>query len=108
MSSERVRALESMLARNPADVRARFGLALEYEKLEQWREAADQLNAYLEQTDDEGNAWGRLANALHRLGEDEDAMAAYRRGIDAANRHGHPSMAFELGEALAELERAAD
>mgnify|MGYP001319707863 CR=1 FL=1 len=45
---------------------------------------------------DEGNAWGRLAAALNEMGEDEQAKEAYRRGIEAANRHGHPTMAEEL------------
>ena len=91
-----------MLEKNPADARIRFALALEYEKLQRWEEAADQLRRYLEVADDEGNAWGRLGTALRRLGYDEDARAAYRTGIDAARRHGHPSMAAEFEEVLEE------
>nr|MBA2669526.1 hypothetical protein [Gemmatimonadota bacterium] len=51
-----------------------------------------------------GNAFGRLAAALLRLGREEEAREAYRRGIDAAYRHGHPTMAMEFEEALEEMD----
>jgi Flp pilus assembly protein TadD len=102
MASDRIAVLQRMIDRNPHDARARFGLALEHEKLGDWQEAAAQLRAYLDQTDDEGNAWGRLGHALRQLGRDEDARAAYQQGIDAARRHGHPTMAMEFEEVLAE------
>jgi Flp pilus assembly protein TadD len=99
--SARITALRRMIERAPADPRPRFGLALELEKLGRWEEAVVELRGYLESTDDEGNAWGRLGAALRRLGREEEAAAAYRRGIEAAPRHGHPSMAAEF-EALLE------
>jgi Flp pilus assembly protein TadD len=104
MQTDRTAALLRMLERNPDDMRARFGLALELEKQERWEEAADQLRAYLAGSDDEGNAWGRLGNALRQLGRDEEARQAYRTGIDVAHRNGHPTMAMEFEEALLDLE----
>jgi predicted Zn-dependent protease len=100
----RIEAFRKLLERNPDDARVRFGLALEYEKAGMWQEMAAELEAYLAGTDDQGNAWGRLAHALRQLGRGEEARAAYRRGIEAATRHGHPSMAGEFEEALAELD----
>ncbi|HUG40109.1 MAG TPA: tetratricopeptide repeat protein [Longimicrobiales bacterium] len=96
----RIANLRRMLETRPDDPRIRFALALEYEKLQRWDETATELRRYLDATEDEGNAWGRLGAALHRLGRDDDARAAYRRGIEAAHRHGHPSMAAEFEEAL--------
>jgi E3 SUMO-protein ligase RanBP2 len=96
----RIAALEKMLDEHPGDPRPRFGLALEYEKEERWEEMAVALRAYLERTDDEGNAWGRLGVALRHLGRDDEAREAYRQGIEAANRHGHPSMAWEFEDVL--------
>jgi len=104
MSPDRIASLQRLLARNPGDPRLRLGLAMEYEKLGRWDEVVGELQRYLEQTDDQGNAWGRLGHALHQLGQVEPARAAYRTGIEAAGRHGHPSMAAEFEEALAELE----
>lgn len=103
MSQERIDALRRMLERNPDDARVRFGLAAEYERLGRWEDVARELGEYLARTEDEGNAWGRLGKALLELGREDEAREAYRRGIDAASRHGHPSMAAELEETLAEL-----
>jgi predicted Zn-dependent protease len=102
MPNDRIAALQRMLEKNPADTRVRFGLAAEYEKLGEWQAAADQLQAYLSAADDEGNAWGRLGHALRQLGRDAEARAAYERGIAEAGRHGHPTMAADFEEVLAE------
>lgn len=100
MTNDRIAALQKMLQRSPDDPRAHFGLALEFEKLGLWSDAAVELRRYLELTEDQGNAWGRLGNALRQLGQDDEARDAYRRGIEAAHRHGHPSMAAEFEEIL--------
>ena len=100
MTTDRIGALQRLLEKNPDDPRARLGLAMEYEKLSEWEEVARHLGAYLEHTEDQGNAWGRLGNALRHLGRDDEAKSAYRRGIEAAAKHGHPSMAMEFEEIL--------
>jgi Flp pilus assembly protein TadD len=102
MPADRIATLQRLLEKNPADARARFGLALEHEKRGEWEEAAGQLRTYLAAADDEGNAWGRLGHVLRELGRDEEARTAYRTGIDAARRHGHPTMAMEFEEVLAD------
>lgn len=94
-----------MLEGRPDDARLRFGLALEYLDAGRIEDGVRELRAYLAASDDEGNAWGRLGAALHSLGRDAEARDAYRRGIDAAGRHGHPTMADELEEALRALDR---
>jgi hypothetical protein len=93
-----------MLDRNPADRRAHFGLAAEFEKSQQWDLVISHLRAYLESADDQGNAWGRLARAQLATGDRPGAAESYRKGIDSANRHGHPSMASEFEDALYALE----
>ena len=99
----RIDALRSMLEQSPNDPRLHFALANEHEKLEDWEHVIEELTAYLEIADDQGNAWGRLAHALHEIGRDDQARLAYERGIDAAERHGHPSMAAEFQDALDEF-----
>ena len=91
-----------MLQARPQDARLRFGLAVEYEKAGRVEDAVRELESYLEYTEDQGNAWGRLGALLRRLGRADDARAAYRKGIEQALKHGHPSMAAELEAALAE------
>jgi E3 SUMO-protein ligase RanBP2 len=101
--SDRIDALRRMLERRPDDPRMRFGLALEYLNADRLEEGVEQLRAYLDSADDEGNAWGRLAATLDQLGQREEAIAAYRTGIEAAERHGHPTMADEFRIALEDL-----
>jgi E3 SUMO-protein ligase RanBP2 len=101
--SDRIQALLALLARNPGDGRAHFGLAAEYEKRSEWAQVISHLSEYLSLTEDQGNAWGRLANAQLALGQTEAAAQSYQRGIDAARRHGHPSMAAEFEAAREDL-----
>jgi Flp pilus assembly protein TadD len=102
MQNDRIAALQQMIERSPDDARLHFGLALELEKLERWDDAVTQLRRYLVLSDDEGNAWGRLGHALRQLGRDEEARGAYTRGIETARAHGHPSMAAEFEDVLAD------
>ena len=98
--TSRLDTLIAMLEKNPEHSAARFGLAMEYLKAERWDDAVRELKTYLDGTEDEGNAYGRLAHALRELGRDEEAREAYRQGIAAAERHGHPTMAAEFREKL--------
>ncbi|MGD8318809.1 MAG: hypothetical protein PVJ02_00090 [Gemmatimonadota bacterium] len=100
MAADRVAVLERMLERRPDDARLRFGLALEYLNADRLHEGVRELRAYLEASEDEGNAWGRLGAALRTMGRDDEAREAYLRGIEAASRHGHPTMAEEFQDVL--------
>lgn len=98
----RIKALHAMLEKNPNDARVHFGLASEYEKLELWDAVVGELQQYLAMTDDQGNAWGRLGKALRHAGRDQEARDAYQKGIAAAKAHGHPGMAVEFEDTVAE------
>lgn len=92
-----------MVETHPEDTRARFGLALEYERLERWDDAVRQFREYINLADDQGSAYGRLARALVQLGQLDDARATYLQGIEAANRHNHPTMAAAFEDEMDEL-----
>ena len=100
MGESRIEALERMLRSRPQDSRLLFGLALEYLNTGNRDEGIRRLAAYLEVADDEGNAWGRLGAVLREVGREDEAREAYRRGMEAALRHGHPTMAAEFEEVL--------
>jgi Flp pilus assembly protein TadD len=100
-ADSRIDALQKLLARNPNDERALFGLANEFEKNERWSDVVEHLSRYLNVAQDEGNAWGRLGHALRLSGREDEAREAYRHGIEVARMHGHPSMAAEF-EAILE------
>ena len=103
MDTARIEVFRKMLVAEPGNTTVRFGLANELLKLERWAEATRELETYLSQTDDQGNAYGKLGLALERQGKIEEAKMAYQEGISAANRHGHPGMAQEFEMALEDL-----
>ena len=93
----------AMVAKNPDNVLARFGLANEAMKAGLHEEAAEQLSAYLARYDDEGNGWQRLAECRLALGQPAEARSALENGVAAARRYGHGGLAGELEERLEEL-----
>lgn len=99
----KLETFRAMVAKHPDNVLARFGLANEALKAGEWEEARAQLEVYLSKYDDEGNGWGRLAEALEKLGRTDEARAALEKGIAASRRFGHGGMAAELEERLEQL-----
>ena len=93
--SDRISVFEEMLTTDPSNTMVMFGLAKEYEKLGQHGKVIDLLEDYLAKADDEGNAYGVLANAYAVSGNREKAAETYQKGIEISMAHGHPSMANE-------------
>jgi predicted Zn-dependent protease len=91
--SSRIEVFEQMLESDPDNTMVLFGLAKEYEKAGRHAEVVETLAKYLQRFNDEGNAYGMLAQAHEKLGNRDAARDAYRRGIEVATAHGHPSMA---------------
>jgi predicted Zn-dependent protease len=104
VSGSRADAFRAMIAKNPSNALARFGLANELMKAGEYEAARAELDAYLALGDDEGAAYRLLAQACERLGLVEEAKDAYRRGADAARRFNHPSMVDEFEARLEDLE----
>ena len=100
-TASRIQVFEQMLATDPTNTVVMFGLAKEYEKAGRDEELIQTLNRYLEAAEDEGNAFGMLAAAYERTGQRDKARDAYQRGIETAQRHGHPGMAEEYRMTLA-------
>ena len=101
--ASRLATFRAVVAKTPTNPLAHVGLANEAMKEVLWEEARVHYESYLGMHDDEGNAYGRLAEAYERLDRNEEARAALHRGIAAANRFGHPGMAQELELRLDEL-----
>ena len=102
MAASRIEVFKQMLETDPSNTSILFGLAKEYEKSGNDAEMISTLNRYLEQSDDQGNAYGMLARAYERLGQREEARAIYQRGITAAESHQHPGMVEEYRAILRE------
>lgn len=91
----RIEVFEQMLVDDPSNTMVMFGLAKEYEKVGDHAKVIELLENYISKFDDEGNAYGVLANAYVQIGERDKAIETYKRGIDVSIAHGHPSMANE-------------
>lgn len=98
----RIEVFKQILETDPGNTSVLFGLAKEYEKAGNDSDLVLILDQYLAAADDEGNAYGMLALAYQRLGQQDNAKQAYERGIAAATSHGHPSMAEEFRAAIAD------
>ncbi len=92
-----------LAAKEPTEPRARYGYANELFRAERWDDAVVELRAYLGLTDDEGNAWGKLGDALTRLGRVDEAADAYLAGIDQSMANGHHGMADDFRIAMEAL-----
>ena len=91
----RIEVFKQMLEADPDNTMVLFGLANEYLKAEDYEKAIRTLEEYLSKADDEGAAYGMLARAFEKTGDSEKAKAAYEKGIEVSNAHGHPSMAHD-------------
>jgi predicted Zn-dependent protease len=92
---DRIEVFEQMLAADPENTMVMFGLAKEYEKAGDHQRVIELLENYLAKADDEGNAYGTLAQAYLATGERDKAVETYKKGIEVSLAHGHPSMANE-------------
>ncbi|MGH7800570.1 MAG: tetratricopeptide repeat protein [Thermodesulfobacteriota bacterium] len=104
MSDSKIETLKALVEKNPNNPLGRYGLANEYLKLEMYEEAIEEIQAYLRLKEDQGAVYRMLGEALLKLGRKEEAKETYRKGIEAANRHGHPGMAQEFEETLEMLD----
>ena len=95
LMQNRIEVFEQMLAADPSNSMVMFGLAKEYEKTSEHAKVITLLENYLASYDDEGNAYGVLANAYLQSGDRAKAIETYQKGIDVSMAHGHPSMANE-------------
>lgn len=100
---DRLEYFARLVAEDPGVARARFAYANELLHAERWEQAVEELRAYLALAEDEGNAWGRLAEALTRLGRVDEAADAYLTGIDQSVKHGHTGMAGDFQAAMEAL-----
>ena len=96
--------LEEFVAADPADSFSRYALALELEKEKREPEAISQLQEVITRDPAYVAAYYHLGRILARLGQIEDARAAYRQGLDVSTAAGDQKTRNEIQEALDMLE----
>ncbi len=99
---DRIAILKEILAQNPSDAFARYGLAMEYSNAGQVEDALREFGALLEAHPDYTAGYFMAAQMLAREGREEEARKLLRDGIAAAqrtrNQHAQSEMEGMLGE----------
>ena len=88
--------LEKMLASGRDDALLRFSLGSEYLKLDDAISAVQHLSQAVRHDSEYSAAWKLLGRALVECGRFEDALHAYRQGIEVAEKKGDKQAAKEM------------
>jgi tetratricopeptide (TPR) repeat protein len=97
---DRLEALQQLVAQNPADAFARYGLATEYARAGRFADAVAQFEALIEAHPDYAAAYQQGGQALESLGRIADAKEFYRRGIAVTTSQGNLHARDQLQAAL--------
>jgi tetratricopeptide (TPR) repeat protein len=89
-----------MVAQNPADAFARYGLAMELVKGGELAGAVSEFRALLEHNPNYAAAYFHGGQVLEKLGDVEQARALYEKGIEVTARTGDQHTKSELQAAL--------
>jgi tetratricopeptide (TPR) repeat protein len=100
MSTNRMEILLSMVAQNPQDSFARYGLAMEYAKSGDLERAIAEYQTLIGFNPDYAAAYFHGGQALEKLGRTEEAREFYAKGIEATSRTGDQHTRSELQAAL--------
>ncbi len=92
--------LTSMLAQNPRDSFARYGLAMEHANQGNLEQAVAEYRVLLEHNPDYAAAYFHGGQALEKLSRIDDAREMYRKGIECTSRTGDGHTRSELEAAL--------
>ena len=84
----------------------RFSLGSEYLKCAEYEPAIAHLSAAVEKDPGYSAAWKLLGNALAEHGQADEALAAYRKGIEIAKGRGDRQAAKEMTVFARRLEKA--
>lgn len=98
--SDRIEALQAMLAQDGANTFARYGLAMEYVKAGRLEDAAQEFQAVISANPAYVAAYYHGGQTLEKLGRIDDARDLYEQGIAAATRSGDHHARAELQAAL--------
>jgi tetratricopeptide (TPR) repeat protein len=100
---DRLAMLKEILAQNPKDAFARYGLAMEYSNSGQVEDALREFGALLTANPDYAAGYFMAAQVLARESREEEARKMLREGIAAARRTGNQHAQGEMEGMLGEL-----
>src|SRR5947209_20287010 len=103
MATNRLEVLKQMVAQDPNNSFARYGLAMEYANSGQPAEAVAEFGTLLEHDRDYAAAYYHGGQALEKLGRVEDTGTMSEHGIEASTRKGDLHTRSEIEAALSLL-----
>lgn len=103
MATNRLEILKQMLAQDPENSFARYGLAMEYAQTDQPQDAIREFKALLAKDDSYVAAYYHGGQTLEKLGRVEEARALYEEGMEASTRKGDLHTRSEIEAALSLL-----
>ncbi len=104
---DRLETLKHILAQNPDDALARYGLAMEYVKAGSYELAMAEFRDLVARKPDHAYAWFHAGQTMEKLDRKDQAAAMYRQGIEAAVRKGDAHARDELQAALEQISEQA-
>jgi Flp pilus assembly protein TadD len=100
MATNRLEVLKAMVAQNPTDAFARYGLAMELVNSGQLESAVAEFRALLEHNPNYAAAYFHGGQVLEKLRDVEQARAFYEKGIEVTGNTGDQHTRSELQAAL--------
>ena len=100
---DRLAMLNEILAQNPNDAFARYGLAMEYSKSGEVKQALDEFNKLLVANPDYTPGYFMAAQTLARENRTAEAKKMLSEGIASAKRTSNAHAQSEMEAMLAEL-----
>ena len=100
---DRIEKIKEMMTSNPRDSFLCHALALEYIKLGNDNDARRLFETILENEPDYIGSYYHLAKLLERLGETNEAIKVYEKGMEVAKKAGDDHSLSELRSAYEEL-----
>jgi Flp pilus assembly protein TadD len=92
--------LKAMVAQNPTDAFARYGLAMELVKNGEMESAVAEFRELLEHNPNYAAGYFHGGQVLEKLGNVEQARAFYEKGVEVTGRAGDQHARSELQAAL--------
>ncbi len=100
----RLEMLKEILAGDPTNKLARYGLAMEYGNAGQIDECLAEFNRLIEQDPQYANAYFMAAQSLQRADRTDEAKEMLSKGVRAAQSSGNKHAESEMQAMLDELE----
>jgi predicted Zn-dependent protease len=101
---DKIAMLTEILAQNPADAFARYGLAMEYANQGQTDASLAEFNLLLSTHPDYTAGYFMVAQTLEKAGRTVEARARLGEGISSAQRTGNQHALNEMQAMLSDLE----